>query len=89
MMAKVEVYSDKIILHEDGWGYRITEGDVGEMVIFYFEERQEGLHSEEKLRVCSGSVAEYLGQALIDKSREMESGFPKAGIGDTGREVTK
>ena len=72
-MSKVEVYNDKIIRDEDGWGYRITEDDVDEIVIHYFEERDDGIHSEEKLRVFSSLVAECLGQAIIEKSREMEA----------------
>ena len=79
-MSNVEVYNDKIIRNfKDGWGYRITEGDIGEIVIHYFEERKEGQFSEEKLRVYAGEMAECLGAALIEKSREMEADFPKAG----------
>ena len=78
-MSKVEMYNDKIIRHEAGWGYRITEGDVGEIVISDFRENSSGIVWEEKLRVCSGAVAECLGKALIEKSREMEVGYPKSG----------
>jgi len=81
-MSKVEVSNDKIIRDEDGWGYRITEGDVGEIVVFYFEKRKEGQFSEAKLRVYAGTMAECLGKALIEKSQEMEAGFPKSGLGE-------
>jgi len=83
-MSKVEVYNDKIIRHEDGWGYKVTEGDVGEIVIFYFEEKSDGTKFTETVRFGSGLVAESLGQAIIDKSREMEACFPKSGIDNTG-----
>jgi hypothetical protein len=67
----VSSWTEKIILASDGWGYRIGEGDEGEIVIYYFEEREEGKVETEQMRFYTGEVGEALLKALNEKYEEM------------------
>ncbi|MHA2135992.1 MAG: hypothetical protein ACW99J_19200 [Candidatus Thorarchaeota archaeon] len=61
-----ERWNDKIVRNDDGWGYRVTEGNEGEVVIHYFDETNDGVKDK---KLCSLYVNET-GFALLDALRE-------------------
>lgn len=69
----MQVWNDKIILDNDGWGYRITEGDEGEVVLIYFEEMTDGKKETELGRICGTDYIRAIGQKLIEKADEMDA----------------
>lgn len=70
-MPDVQFWNDKIIFNNDGWGYRISEGDVGEAIIYYFEDTPTGRVETEKLRLYLGETTDMLLRALLEKLGEM------------------
>ena len=66
-------WNDKIIMSLDGFGWKITEGDVGEAVLLYFEQTSEGKKETELARICGPEYIRAVGQGLIEKADEMEA----------------
>ena len=75
-MSNVTTWNDKIIFDDDGFGYRITEGDEGEMVLLYFqeEERNGKTHraETEMLRLYVGELSFLVISKMREKMEEME-----------------
>ena len=68
----IHVSTDKIITHRDGWGYRISDGDHGELVIYYFEDTAEGRKETEQMRLHVGEVGDALVDLLCEKYEEVK-----------------
>jgi len=68
----MKVCNDKIIMG-NGWGYKITEGDVGEVVLIYFEHSINGKKETELTRIGGTDYIRALGQQLTEKADEMDA----------------
>ena len=68
----VYTYNEKIIYDDDGWGYCVTEGDTGEVIVKYFENARGGPRQyKEEMRLYTG-VGELVAKAILEKFQEME-----------------
>jgi hypothetical protein len=66
-----ELYNEKIVSHSSGNGWRISEDDVGECVIWSFENGPSGRTYTERLRFYIDD-GPFLGRAILEKCEEME-----------------
>ncbi len=67
----VLTWDDKIIYDDDGWGYRVSEGDDGEIIIYYFETIPEKTERE-VFRFYNGEAGRALLKALKEKLDVMD-----------------
>lgn len=68
----VHTYNERIIYNDNGWGYCITEGDTGEVVVKYFENIPGGPRQyKDEMRLYK-DVGELVAKAILDKFKEME-----------------
>lgn len=69
----VHTWNDKIVYCDDGYGYRVSEGDEGEVIIYHFEVHATGKTEKEEMRLYVGEVGDALLEALRDKFHEIGS----------------
>ncbi len=58
----LDITTTTTITHRDGWGYRVGEGDVSEVIITYFQETAMGYEDRGTFSLFNGET----GRAVLD-----------------------
>lgn len=61
----------KEIYHDDGFGYTLREGDIGEMIMEYHEHVPKKL-TNEVARICGTEMIRAVAEQMLELADEME-----------------
>lgn len=68
----IHTWTEVIIYNDDGWGYRIAEGDEGEIVVYYREDFDNKIQEREHFRVYNSEADRKLLMEILNKMEDMK-----------------